>query len=654
MIMKKIFAICGSALMMFACTKNMIEVQGPDAASSELTFVASMEAPQTKVATSQGKSTWEAGDKISVFSVAADADAGVSVSTNVVYKTFEGGAAVEFVADGNSVAASNKYYACYPDKPAYPSNLKASDKIAFEGVTAGTAVTDYRFMPITVNSGETVTYDPATGKTTSDENPSFYAIADAPAAGQPVNLVFKPILPVIEFGLKGKGTVKSMMIAYADKSTDVLDNDANKWLSGKGVFNLSTGELTTTNTSSSGYFKYTVTLKSTETGDYIQLDPENPVYFQISVGRFEVTKGMTLTFTDKDGNTFEKTIWTDKTYKGVSDEGKPKFISQVVTVPHKEVVEVDKDSYYEVDMTNVDWTKSYVHHVTVGEGSLVGVITKEFFGATQNKQGIVAYPAPEATADYTKGSVLEVTLDGDAAPAGNVHGGSLSAWTTHAADVVYTAGTSAPVSKIYVKGDGSEILLAAPAGEVKTAVLVPYTLTSTSGEVHPLVKIGERFWTACSYKTTQMLGNKAITQMTDITIGAPQTWAHGLYIDGDKWLYNTVVLGINNSSKPTYTNKIAPEGWTLPSLSDWTEDLADYLGGTSSYANMSKALLFYRNSWQINGTTYKDLGYYCSWSCEAVANAKKMYMVLCKPDDVPNKSGQDWHRMYELRLVSKK
>ena len=120
MIMKKIFAICGSALMMFACTKNMIEVQGPDAASSELTFVASMEAPQSKVATSQGKSTWEAGDKISVFSVAADADAGVSVSTNVVYKTMEGGASVEFVADGADVTASDKYYACFPDKPAYP------------------------------------------------------------------------------------------------------------------------------------------------------------------------------------------------------------------------------------------------------------------------------------------------------------------------------------------------------------------------------------------------------------------------------------------------------------------------------------------------------------------------------------------------------
>ena len=36
--MKKIFAIFGAALMMFACTKNEIEVQGPDSSSSELSF----------------------------------------------------------------------------------------------------------------------------------------------------------------------------------------------------------------------------------------------------------------------------------------------------------------------------------------------------------------------------------------------------------------------------------------------------------------------------------------------------------------------------------------------------------------------------------------------------------------------------------------
>lgn len=649
--MKKIFAICcGAALMMSACTKNMTEVQGPDAASSELSFVASMEAPQTKVATSKGKSTWEADDRIVVYSAAEGADPGVSVGAGVIYKTLDSGASVEFVADGDQIAASDNYYAYFPAFTQYPNNLNDHDGIGFEAVAAGASVTDYRFMPIGVNSGVTITYDPATGKTTSPERPYFYAAAEAPAAGQPVELTFKPILPVIEFGLKGDGTVATMVIEYADKSVDALDNATSKWLSGKGVFDISTGTLYTTNTSSLGYSKFTVTLKTADAA-YVQLDPETPIYFQINVGRFEVTKGLKLTFTDKDGAEITKTIWEDKTYTGMTDEGKPKFISQVVNVPFK--VPVDTDSYYEVDMADIDWTKSYVHHVTDGADNMFAVITKEFFGAAQDKQGIVAYPAPSATADYTKGSVLEVTLDGDAAPEGNVHGGSLSAYTTHAEDVVYTAGTSAPVSKIYVKGDGSEILFTVPEGEVKTAVLVPYTLTSTSGQVHPLVKIGERFWTATCYKTTKTAtDNKEITEVT----AAPNKYARALYIDSetDTWLYNGVPLSVNSEGS-SFTNKIAPSGWTLPSVSDWSTDLADFLGGTNSYVNMQKALLYKANSYVLKvSQTFSQLSYFSTWSCDAVGSGGKLYMLLCKPDTAPGKSGQTYKVMFEVRLVSKK
>ncbi len=647
--MKKIFAIFGAATMLFACAKEINDsVTSVD--GNQLSFKAAFD-PSTKVTTSQGKSTWQAGDAISLFSVSSDAVPGESVSNNLSYTATSTGATTEFVKSSIDITASDKYYAFYPNSAAYPSKLNENAAVDFAGAAAGAAVNDYRFIPITVNTGDSFTYDPTTGKTKTDQCPYFYASAAAPQAGQAVNLVFKPILPVIEFGLKGIGTVKTVVIEYVDKTTDVLDNATNRWFTGKGVFDISTGVLTTTNTSSSGYCKMTVTLKSTD-ADYITLDPENPIYFNLQVGRFEVTKGFKLTFTDKDGGVTVKTIWTDKTYKGMTDAGQPKFISQVIYVGER--ISFDEDTYYEVDMSAIDWTESYVHHAKDADGNLLAVITKEFFGATQNKQGIVVYPAKFTTPDYTKGQVAQITLDGDAAPEGNVHGGTLNAWTTHAADVAYTAGTSAPISKMYVKGDGSEILTSAPQGEVKASALVPYTLSSTSGQIHPLVKIGERFWTACSYKTTQMLGNRNITQMTDITAGAPSSWAHGLYIDGDKWLYNTVVLGISNSSTPTYSNKIAPEGWTLPSRADWVTDLADYLGGTSSFANMSKALLFDRTSWQISGKTYKDLGYYSTWSCETPGTSKAMFMLLCRNGEAPNKSTQDWNKMYELRLVSVK
>lgn len=664
--MKKIFAICSAALMMFACAKEMPQNPVSPSVSDGLKFMATVE-PASKVLTSQGKSSWEEGDEISLFSVAADAAAGVAEGVNVIYRAASAGVTTEFVQEDELVGRSDKYYAFFPASPSYVK-LNADESIKFDGASAGDPVTDYRFMPVAINAGNATaagvecTYDAETGKVSTNQTPYFYASAVAPSEeGEPVNLVFKPILPVIEFGLKGKGTVKNMVVEYADKSVDSYDQGADKWLSAKGVFDISTGVLTTTNLSTSAYHRIYVDLKSTDI-DYIQLNNETPIYFQLVVGRFEITKGLKLTFTDKDGNVFEKTIWTDKTYKGMSDTGNPKFISQVVNVPYKEVeddqedadVEYNPASYYEVDMTTIDWTKSYVYNVTAG-GKVMAVITKEFFGATVNKQGVVAYKAPSGTADYTDGKVLQVTLDGDAVPTGNVHGGTLSAWTTTASNVVYTAGESAPITKIYVKGDGSEILFTAPETEVMTAKRVPYTLTSTSGEVHPLVKIGNRFWTACGYKTTKQIDG------TDLVQTSPPPTADknpGFYISSsadrdEAWLYNSITIGFDGATNSKFTNKIAPTGWTLPSVADWKTDLSGFLGGTNSYANMSKALLYSRNTLKM-APSVADLGYYNTWSCESSGSGSKAYMLLCKSTAAPTSSAQAWSAMFEIRLVSVK
>ena len=72
--MKKIFAIFGAATMLFACTKEMNDAPS-FADGNGLKFKASIEAP-TKVATTQGKSAWEAGDDILLYSAAAGADEG--------------------------------------------------------------------------------------------------------------------------------------------------------------------------------------------------------------------------------------------------------------------------------------------------------------------------------------------------------------------------------------------------------------------------------------------------------------------------------------------------------------------------------------------------------------------------------------------------
>lgn len=653
--MKKIFAIFSAATMLFACTKDMNDATSV-ADGNGLRFKASIETP-TKVATALGKSAWEAGDDILLYSAAADAAAGVSLGGTLVYTTSVGGTTVEFTPAGEATPKGDKYYAYYPAYDKYPSNLNYSEGIDFAGASTGTQVTDYRFVPVTINSGITFEYDPASGMAKSTNSyPVFYASADAPEqAGQAIDLTFKPVLPVIELGLKGYGTVASVVITYADKTTDALDNASNKWLTGKGVIDLSTGVLTTTNTSD-GYCKLTATLKTKDGPAYVELNPETPIYFQMPVGRFEVTKGLTLTITDKDGEVTTKAIWADRTVSGMTPEGKCKFISQVINLGSAPVQNAD---WYEIPMSSIDWTKSYVHHVKDANDNPIAVITKEFFGATVNKQGIVAYPAPSNTPDYTAGKVMQVTLDGDdAAPAEEIHGGLLNAWTTVAASVAYTAGSSAAVETLYVKGDGSEISFEVPAAGAVAGKVEPYILTSTSGQEHPLVKIGERFWTACGYKTTKMVSTRDIT-ITETAATLPSgsysdNWAHGLYIEGDKWLYNIVPLGFSKAAASTFTNKIAPEGWTLPSLTDWKTDLADYLGGTSSFSNMSKALLFSRTTFKIESGALKDLGYYNTWSCTSTGSSCKVQMLLCKDGAAPTNSPQNWNAVFELRLVSVK
>lgn len=651
--MKKIFAIFGAATMLFACTKEMNDAPS-FADGNGLKIKASIEVP-TKVATTQGKNAWEAGDNILLYSAAAGADAGVSLGGTLVYTTPTGGATAEFAPVGEATPSGDKYYAYHPAYNKYPSKLNANDAIGFAAVAANDPVTDYRFVPVTVNTGITFEYDPTSGIAKSTNSyPVFYASADAPKeVGQAVDLTFKPVLPVIELGLKGYGTVASVVIAYADKTTDALDNASNKWLTGKGVIDLSTGVLTTTNTDpKGGYSKLTATLTTKGDQKYVELNPETPIYFQMPVGRFEVTKGLTLTITDKDGEVTTKTIWADRKVSGMSENGKCKFISQVINLGSAPVQNAD---YYEVPMGSIDWTKSYVHHVKDANDNTIAVVTKEFFGATVNKQGVVAYPAPSNVADYTAGKVMQVTLDGDAAPSGNVHGGSLSAWTTEAAEVAYTAGTSAAVETLYVKGDGSEISFEAPSAGAVTGKVEPYILTSTSGQDHPLVKIGNRFWTACGYKTTKMVSGRDITQMA-AGDAAPTGYAHGFYIDEEKdvWLYNAIPLSFSNNDASVYTNKIAPEGWTLPSEEDWKTDLANYLGGKSSYDNMPKALLFTRHTYKYAGSAMSQLAYYNTWSCTTTGANKKVYMLMCKSGAAPTTNAQPLTAMFELRLVSVK
>lgn len=728
--MKKYYIFLCVALLLGACVKQPTidvsdEPEAP-AVKNGVTFVTTF----TKVSTTDGVNTWDTGDKISVFSVADGAPAGESTGTNVSYQTEDSGASASFTAVDTPVPAANKYYAYYPNSSQYPSKYNpdtnlgyANPSIGFAGAAANAAVTDYRFMPVFVNSGAIVTVDPATGKSVSDSQAFFWATADAPAnETDPVALQFKPILPLLQFDLYGHGAIKKMTLSF-DKTTNPVSND--NWMSGKGVFDLSTGKLTITNISNTAYFKFDVTLKQTDK-EYVELRGNDPVTVKVSVGHFTVSDGLTLTFTCQDGTSIVKKIWENQTVSTKTDAGIVKHIRQGVNVPvpyvsssvdildefaseggtsdpftvqtgsswsvkncpdwitlspasgiggesvvatasantgsaRSDVIVLQTPegatcsiavsqaafqaaaaNYYSVDVAGINWTSSFIYDIKNADNALIARITREFLGATQNVRVVAAYKAPSGNVDYTDGLVID-------------NGGSVSAWTIDPAKVSYTAGSSSSIATIWVKDDGSEILTTAPAGSVSPASISPYVLTSPSGQNNALVKIGSQIWTAEGYKTTKLGNGTSITTIpptgTNVT---PSSTEPNLTIythnGEDIYMYNALCV------KGSTDGLLAPDGWAVPSVKQWTEDLAGFLGGTSSYANMSVAQLFSRTCYKnVSDGAPSDMGYYNTWSNqEGKTPSSQWTMLMCQSGAAPKTANtQAYKSSFEIRLIKK-
>ena len=705
MIMKKYFSILCATLLLGACAKELAkDAQIEPVANNGVRFAAAF----TKVSTDEGVNSWDANDELSIVSVVNGADPGVSAGTNLEYKTSEGGASVTFLPVGDAAPAGDKYYAYYKYAPTYPSAYNADSEIGFPGAAASAAVTDYRYVPVFINSGATVNFDTETGiAKCTNSYPSFYAVGVPPANEEdPVQLQFKPILPLLEFDLYGYGEYKSVVLTFTDKTTDAFAQ--KNWLSAKGVFNLATGEYRVTNYSNSAYHKLTVTLTE-GSNPYVTLQGDKPMKFIVPVGFFNVTKGLTLTFTTKDGATIVKNIWANKivcsynsdyspkhlrqgikfayvnasvasvaefpTEGGTADaftvttnaswelKSKPEWISVsptsgaegatsvvltasandgayregnvVFAVPDgpecsvavsQAKFEVPSAGFYNVNLSAIDFSDSFIYDVRNADDKLIARITREYLGSTEDVQVCVAYPAPSETPDYTDGLCLD-------------NGGSVNAWTMTAASVVYTPGESSALTSLWVSNDGSQILTSEPAESVSPASVSPYRLASPTGQQHALVKIGSQIWTAEGYKTTKLANGTDIAQQTTAPYATSSN--PSVIISDDKYLYNAHAVKAN----------FAPAGWALPSVSQWSTDLASFLGSTTMYANlsMSKAQLYSRNTWKLNGTAIADLGYYNDWS--NAASSSKWTMLMVKPDTAPTTSAQNMTAMFEVRLI---
>ena len=689
-----------AALVLASCANDVNDSIAPEIPvnDGELTFVAQIdEAGATRVGLTSGVSTWEAADKIGVFSVA---DAAIA-SANVAYETEAGGASATFVAASEDVAAAgDTYYAMYPYAAGYPSKLNASGD--FAAVAAGDAITDYRFAPWVSNATQKFTPTEG-GLTTSNNDYYLYGSGVAPTNGGSVNMTFAHALPVLEIGLIGMDEVTKVTLQTVTKD-DGNTPAENKFLNAKGIVDLSTGEIVTTNIASTGHRVI---------GEIVggaKLDKTTPLRLKFVVGRFECKDGMTVTIALADGSTIAKTIWVGKTVSMYdATAGKNKHVYQPVIVPYVTatapaefaaaggsatitpestsawtitskpewatvsvnegatgegfVVTVEASTaaartgvieftnaegakgsvtisqaeyvavaanYYSVVVNDIDWTASYVQHVKNAGGDIIATITKEYLGATEDKQVVVVY----------KGTNLAsgLTLDG----------ATIAIPDMNHANVVYDGGEGTDAAVVYIKDDGSEISFTEQAG-ASTATIAPYVLTSNI-KSHATVKIGSKIWLAEDFCTTKYVDG---TDITSAAHGSAWTTTDArVFIKENIYLYNGFALGYAASGACDDSN-FAPAGWKLIVADEWAalgafvnnvvETLnGDALFGTTSNSKATKS--------GTNVSISSTLGYTNTWGGGASASSKAP-MLLFKSGAAPAPNNQSIANGFSVRLV---
>lgn len=709
-VMKKYFSIAIATLLLCGCAK---QIEGPEnnipaPKTDGITFVAGF----TKVTTAAGVNTWEADDNISIFSAANGADPGVAIDSNLEYKTDAAGASAAFTAVGDLAHATDKYFAYHPYSPSYASKLNADENIGFSAVAAGAPVTDYRFMPIMVNSGATFIFDPATGESTSSSTPKYYyAQADAPANEEdPVVLNFKPVLPILELDLYGQGTLKEVDISFTDPATDVF-SDYN-WLTAKGVFNTSTGVMTMTN-HSNAYSTIKVTVKE-ESKDYITLLGETPMKMQVIVGPFTIQKGLTLKFIDKDGKTFSKAIWADEVKSAIASDGSMKHIRQGINVPYiaasapsvAEFAAEGGTSDAVTISTYSAWSvKSKPEWITVSPASGTGNTSVTFTAAANSgdaRNGDVVFQTAEGNECSVAVSQARVEI-----VSAGYYSVDVSA-ITFADSYIYDVKNSsniliARITKEYLgatqnvqvraaypilasgEPDYAHGLVLDDGGTVNAWTMNPTAVTYAEGGSGTISTI----WVkddGSDILTSQPSGDISAASVSPYTLTSPSGQSHAIVkigsqiwtaegykstkdTNGDDYTLMNSGTGYSTKTSPAVivtddgkylfnahavSANFAPAGWTLPS-EDSNNNESDWIGGyctfVGAYGNVVSSLLFDRTTWKLNGTALANLGYYNTWSKNP--SGTKWFMLMWKNGANPTTNAQAMTAMFEVRLLKK-
>ena len=272
---------------------------------------------------------------------------------------------------------------------------------------------------------------------------------------------------------------------------------------------------------------------------------------------------------------------------------------------------------------------SYVQHVKNAGGDIIATITKEYLGATEDKQVVVVYNGTNLASG--------LTLDG----------ATIAIPDMNPANVVYDGGEGTDAAVVYIKDDGSEVSFTEQAG-ASTATIAPYVLTSNI-KSHATVKIGSKIWLAEDFCTTKYVDG---TDITSAVAGDAWTTTDArVFINGDKYLYNGFAIGYAASGDCDDSN-FAPAGWKLIVADEWTA-LGAFVNNVVETLNGDA--LFGATSWlkaaaSSGKVKFSALTYTNTWGGGASASSKAP-MLLFKSGAAATTSSQGIVTGFSVRLV---
>ncbi len=365
-------------------------------------------------------------------------------------------------------------------------------------------------------------------------------------------------------------------------------------------------------------------------------------------------EGFTLTLTNNAGQTYAMTVEEPLEIHRASGKNLQKIDANAAFA---------EANIYEIDLSTVDFSASYIYEAKDESGRIVAIICKEFL-KDANQQAIVVYGTKKSTSSMVMdssnpvGLVAKVLKSGaagqyenytDVAESDLIHGGTYS----FKSDIMkYTvAGDQAALGKVYStydsETDRTSISGSCNASTLKTTLSARTLTLSDRGDTkaYKLVKVGRQIWMAENVVTTKY------NDGTDIPKAAKAAELQNATADMYAYV-NSACLAYNGDV--VLSGKLAPSGgWKIPTKTDATTML-EYGGKLSHTLNFASNNVTGFSSRYAGRVTSKwdnsmDPCYWCSNSKD---NSNKMQCYVLRNDGTaPTTSGQSYKYGFWVRFM---